>query len=40
MLYDEIYTDNYSYYENVNMKFLRQEYKIYEYSKRIEDIKN
>lgn len=40
MLYDEIYTDNYSYYENVNIKFLRQEYKIYEYSKRIEDIKN
>lgn len=40
MLYDEIYTDNYSYYENVNIKFLRQEYNIYEYSKRIEDIKN
>lgn len=38
VLYDEIYTDNYSNYENANMNFLRKGYDITVYSGRYADI--
>ena len=34
LLYDEIYTDNYSVYETANLNFLRNNYNITEYSGR------
>ena len=38
VLYDEIYQDNYSYYESTNLNFLRQDYKITIYSNRYSDL--
>ena len=38
VIYDEIYTDNYSYFENNHMRYLRQEYTITQYQGRIDDL--
>ena len=38
VMYDAIYTDNYQYFENANMNFLRENYNIYEYSGRYSDL--
>lgn len=38
VLYDEIYSDNYSYYESTNLNFLRQNYNITEYTGRYSDL--
>lgn len=35
VLYDEIYTDNYSVYETANINFLRKKFDITEYSSRV-----
>lgn len=40
VLYDELYTDNFSVYENANINFLRNAYNITEYSARYADLKN
>ena len=39
VIYDEIYVDNYTYFENINMNYLRQEYSIEEYQARLDDLK-
>lgn len=38
VLYDELYTDNYTNYENANIKLLRENYNITEYSNRYSDL--
>lgn len=38
VIYDEIYVDNYTYFENINMNYLRQEYSIEEYQARLDDL--
>lgn len=38
VLYDEIYADNYAYFENANMNFLRENYNIKEYGGRFDDL--
>ena len=38
VLYDEIYQDNYTYFENANMNFLREDYNITTYSGRYSDL--
>ena len=38
VLYDEIYSDNYSYFESTNLNFLRQNYNITEYTGRYSDL--
>ena len=38
VLYDEIYTDNFSYYESANLNFLKENYSITEYSSRYKDL--
>lgn len=38
LLYDEIYTDNYQYFENANTNILREKYKITQYSARFKDM--
>lgn len=40
VLYDEIYTDNYQYFENANLNYLRENYNIYEYTNRYSDLFN
>ncbi len=40
VLYDEIYSDNYSYFESSNLNFLRESYNISEYSSRYSDLYN
>lgn len=40
VLYDEIYTDNFSVYENANMNFMREQYNIVEYSGRYSNLSN
>ncbi len=37
VIYDELYSDLYSYYENANIKFLKENYEIREYRGRIAD---
>lgn len=38
VLYDEIYTDNYSHFETANLNFLRKNYSIKEYQARYSDL--
>ena len=38
VIYDEIYVDNYTYFENNHMRYLRQEYTITEYQGRYDDL--
>ena len=38
VMYDLIYQDNYQYFENANLNFLRENYNIYEYSGRYADL--
>lgn len=38
VLYDEIYTDNYAYFEEANINYLRENYNIYEYNGRYSDL--
>lgn len=38
VLYDDIYSDNYSYFESTNLNYLRQNYEITEYSNRYSDL--
>lgn len=38
VIYDEIYVDNYTYFENNHMRYLRQEYTISEYQGRYDDL--
>ena len=38
VLYDEIYTDNFAYFEETNINYLRENYNIYEYSGRYSDL--
>lgn len=40
VLYDEIYADNYSYFENANLNILRKDYTITQYSNRYSDLLN
>ncbi len=37
LMYDEIYKDNFSYFEKANMNFLREKYEFKVYSKRMAD---
>lgn len=38
VIYDEIYVDNYTYFENNHMRYLRQEYTITEYQGRYDEL--
>ena len=40
VLYDEIWTDNYSNFEKANLEYLKKDYKIIEYKDRYKDIVN
>ena len=38
VMYDEIYADNYSYFEDANMNFLSENYNVTRYTSRYDDL--